>query len=74
MMDYKNVELIQFLVSKDGLLGKALKTLIHATLPHIFDREGPEKKDDRKEWRTTENCLRWGADANYRFEDGYPWM
>lgn len=24
--------------------------------------------------RTTENCLTWGADPNYRFHNGCPWM
>ncbi|KXG47799.1 uncharacterized protein PGRI_016690 [Penicillium griseofulvum] len=31
-------------------------------------------RPERGDWRSTETCLKWGADPNYRFEDGSSWM
>ncbi|CAI7644314.1 unnamed protein product [Penicillium viridicatum] len=75
MVNNRNVEWIQFLVSKDGLLGCALRALIQGTLRHIqhinWGRYESYNSDD---WRSTENCLKLGADPNYRFEDGSSWI
>jgi hypothetical protein len=30
----------------------------------------PQRRYDEPDWRSTENCLKWGADPNYRFKDG----
>jgi ankyrin repeat protein len=68
MVSNKNAKLIQFLVSKDGLLGCALRGLIKYILRVLRNRIW--WRYDEPDWRSTENCLKWGADPNYRFKDG----
>ncbi|OQD71041.1 hypothetical protein PENPOL_c001G08641 [Penicillium polonicum] len=72
MVNNRNVEWIQSLVSKDGLLGCALRALIQGTLRHIRRRIWSGYDSD--DWRSAENCLKWGTDPNYRFEDGSSWI
>lgn len=67
MVSNKNAKLIQFLVSKDGLLGCALRGLIESTL-HVI--RVYLRRYDKPDWRSIENCLKWGADPDYRFNDG----
>ncbi|KGO55967.1 hypothetical protein PEX2_006120 [Penicillium expansum] len=73
MVNNENVKLIQFLVSKDGLLGCALRTLIQRTL-NCIGRDNHDQIYESDNWRSTEHCLKWGADPNYRFEDGSSWI
>ncbi|CRL21491.1 Cyclin-like F-box [Penicillium camemberti] len=75
MVNNKNIKWIQFLVSKDGLLGCALRALIQRTLHRIryMIWRGHERYNS-DDWRSTENCLKWGADPNYHFEDGSSWI
>ncbi|KOS39560.1 hypothetical protein ACN38_g9596 [Penicillium nordicum] len=75
MVNGRNVKWIQFLVSKGGLLECALGALIQQILHHIQRaiREGYDCHNSG-DWRSIENCMKWGADPNFRFIDGSDWI
>ncbi|KAJ5121645.1 uncharacterized protein N7515_009606 [Penicillium bovifimosum] len=59
------------MASKGGLLGQQLEKLIESVLSVARSREQPVLAS---KWQCIKNCLKWGLNPNYVFEDGMSLM
>ncbi|KAJ5135760.1 uncharacterized protein N7515_005038 [Penicillium bovifimosum] len=71
LVNNSNVNLIELMTFKGGLLGQQLAHIIEFIL-RIWRRR--EESTGAYKWQSLQNCLKWGLSPNYVFEDGMSLM
>ncbi|KAJ5142567.1 uncharacterized protein N7515_001354, partial [Penicillium bovifimosum] len=71
LINNQNAQLLGLMASKGGLLGQLLEELIEFVLSVAGSHEQPAQAS---KWQCIKNCLKWGVNPNYVFDDGMSLM